>query len=255
MYCKVFASLYQGTLRGHSDEILVFTNLLAHSDKDGYVDKHFRAISEETGIDIERVKLAIINLESPDAESRSPEAEGARIVRLDEHRIWGWRIVNYVKYRALRNMDDRREQNRIAQEKWRRKQVSNSNENKPRSAEVSHCHAQSAHADADADADADKRESTFPSLGTAVAFFTSEFPEIPIKLSLSDLIQKKGKEHLTEAYCRKWLTNEERRNRPKTSLDPIQTEELDEPITPEQQAEYAAELARLKSQMNGSHYA
>ena len=50
-------------------------------------------------------------------------------------------------------MDDRREQNRIAQEKWRKNRVSKNNKNKPRSAEVSHCHAQSAHADADADAD------------------------------------------------------------------------------------------------------
>ena len=45
MYCKLFASLYQGTLRGQSDEILVFTNLLANCDRDGYVDKHFRAIA------------------------------------------------------------------------------------------------------------------------------------------------------------------------------------------------------------------
>ena len=101
MYCKVFASLYQGTLRGHSNEILVFTNLLAHADKDGYVDKHFRAIAEETGLELERSKARNNQPGIPDTESRSPEEEGARIVRLDEHRIWGWRVVNYVKYRAL----------------------------------------------------------------------------------------------------------------------------------------------------------
>jgi len=130
MYCKLFSSLYQGTLRGRPDEILVFTNLLAHADAFGIVDKHFRAISEEVGITIERVKAAIDVLESPDPESRSPEEGGARLVKLDGHRIWGWKIVNYGKYRAIKNEDDRREQNRLAQERWR-------NKNKPSSSKVS----------------------------------------------------------------------------------------------------------------------
>jgi hypothetical protein len=47
---------------------------------------------------------------------------------MDEHRDWGWCVVNYVKYRAIRSEDDRREQNRLAQERWR-------NKNKPPSAE------------------------------------------------------------------------------------------------------------------------
>lgn len=121
MYAKLFSSLYQGTLRGCADEILVFTNLIAHADATGLVDKHWRAISEETGISEERVKAAIANLEAPDPESRSPEMEGRRIVPLDEHRAWGWHIVNHGKYRAIRNEDDRREQNRLAQQRWRDK--------------------------------------------------------------------------------------------------------------------------------------
>lgn len=121
MYAKLFASLYQGTLRGCADEILVFTNLLAHADKHGIVDKHYRAISEETGLPEDRVRTAIANLEAPDPESRSPEMEGRRITPMDEHRAWGWQIVNHGKYRAIKNEDDRREQNRLAQQKWREK--------------------------------------------------------------------------------------------------------------------------------------
>ncbi len=143
MYVKLFSSLYQGTLRGRSDEILVFTNLLAHADQHGIVDKHWRAIAEETGLPRERVELAVINLEAPDPESRSPEMDGCRIVRMDQHRAWGWQIVNYGKYRALRNEDDRREQNRLAQEKWR-------NKNKPPSAEVSQVKPPSSQAEAEA---------------------------------------------------------------------------------------------------------
>ena len=121
MYVKLFSSLYQGTLRGRSDEILVFTNLLAHADMHGNVDKHFKAISEETGLPRERVEAAIATLEAPDPESRSPEMQGCRLVRMDDHRIWGWKIVNYGKYRAIRNEEDRREQNRAAQERFRSK--------------------------------------------------------------------------------------------------------------------------------------
>jgi hypothetical protein len=119
MYCKLFASLYQGTLRGRSDEILVFTNLLAHTSAAGEVDKHFRAIAEETGLSVDRVKQAIVVLESPDEESRSPDEEGARLVRLDEHRVWGWRVVNHGKYRAYKNEADRAEKNREAQARFR----------------------------------------------------------------------------------------------------------------------------------------
>ena len=132
MYVKLFASLYQGTLRGRSDEILVFTNLLAYADRHGIVDKHPRAIADETGLSIEKVSAAIQTLESPDSESRSPEEEGRRIMRLDDHRAWGWQVTNYEKYRAIRTEDERREQNRLAQEVWRNKQ---NKQNKPASAD------------------------------------------------------------------------------------------------------------------------
>lgn len=154
MYGKLFTSLYQGTLRGCSDEILVFTNLIAHADAHGHVDKHYRAIAEETGISIDRVKTALANLEAPDLESRSPEEEGRRIVPLDEHRAWGWRIVNYPKYRSIRNEDDRREQNRLAQQRWRDKQkkadVSTVSHDKPISAQ--------AEAEAEADTEEERKE-------------------------------------------------------------------------------------------------
>jgi len=136
MYGKVFASLYQGTLRGKAHEILVFTNMLACADKEGCVDKHFRAIADEVGLTVDEVKAAIEVLESPDSESRSPEKDGRRIIRINDHRAWGWEIVNYGKYRAIRNDEERREQNRLAQEKWRNRNqrkpsVSSDNQDKP----------------------------------------------------------------------------------------------------------------------------
>jgi hypothetical protein len=100
-YAKVFGSLFDGSLRGHSDEILVFINMLCHSDAAGVVDRHWRAISDETGLSVDRVKAASLLLSAPDPESRTPDADGRRIVLLDDHRDWGWRIVNHAKYRDL----------------------------------------------------------------------------------------------------------------------------------------------------------
>jgi hypothetical protein len=160
LYAKLFTSIYQGTLRGNSHGLLVFTNLIAHCDKDGVVDMHPRAIAEEVGLTVEQVKVALEELERPDEESRSPEEQGRRIVRLDEHRAWGWRVVNYCKYRAIRNEEDRREQNRLSQDRWRKahKQSSASvSQDKPPSAEVSPDKPQSAHTEADAEADTESK--------------------------------------------------------------------------------------------------
>ena len=124
MYAKLFSSIYQGTLRGQAHEILVFTNLLATSDSAGFVDKHFRAIAEEVGLTQDEVRLAIANLEKEDPYSRSQELGGARIERLEEHRDWGWRVVNYVKYRNIKDTAARRDQLRAAQRRRREKLAS-----------------------------------------------------------------------------------------------------------------------------------
>lgn len=123
MYAKIFTSIYQGTLRGNAHGLLVFTNLLAHGDSGGDVDIHPQAIADEVGLSLEEVRAALLILEAPERGSRSPEHEGRRILRLDEHRDWGWHIVNYGKYRAIKNEDDRREQNKLAQQRWRDKQA------------------------------------------------------------------------------------------------------------------------------------
>lgn len=65
----------------------------------------------------------------------------------------------------------------------------------------------------------EREEAPFSSLSDAVAFFEDEFPTKPVKASLSDLKEKKGKAYLTESYCRKWLEREERRIQRKRRLE------------------------------------
>jgi hypothetical protein len=154
MYGKLFASLYDGTLRGRANEILVFTNMIARADRYGNVDRHPRAIADDIGLPLDQVAAAIQTLESPDPESRSRDANGARIVRVSDERTWGWRIVNYLKYRAIRNEEDRQEQNREAVARHRANKavsVMNVSRGKPRSSKVGHGKPLSSHGDGDGD--------------------------------------------------------------------------------------------------------
>lgn len=149
MFVKLFTSIYQGTLRGNAHGLLVFTNLLAHADRRGFVDIHPRAIADEVGLSVDEVRAALFELESPDEESRSAEHEGRRILRTDEHRAWGWWIVNYVKYRETRDETERREQNRLAQQ---RRRASLRHADSDDNADSQQSQPKSAHAEADAEA-------------------------------------------------------------------------------------------------------
>ena len=120
-YAKVFDSIWEGSLRGETDPLLVFINLLTHSDEEGVVDRHWKPIADETGLSGERVCEALLFLEAPDDDSRTPTERGRRIVRLNEQRTWGWRIVNHGKYRELCS----KSQNAERQARFRERQNSN----------------------------------------------------------------------------------------------------------------------------------
>lgn len=68
------------------------------------------AISGRTGIPLEIVEQGIAILEQPDPHSRTPDEEGRRIVRVDEHRPWGWVLVNHGKYKDLKDAGEVRAQ-------------------------------------------------------------------------------------------------------------------------------------------------
>lgn len=133
MYAKVYRSLWEGTLAGTGEVWAVFVFLLAHCDREGFVDVHPKVISTLSGFDEERVRHALLTLEGPDHESRTAAEDGARIVRIDEHRDWGWQIVNYSRYRQLVDAEVRRAQVRDAVRRHREKKASVSVSNHPKS--------------------------------------------------------------------------------------------------------------------------
>jgi hypothetical protein len=120
VYAKVFSQIYDGTLCTHGpwQALVTFQQLLVLADPDGNVDMTAVAIARRTTIPIEIIQVGIDALLKPDPESRTPTAEGRRLVPLCEGRAWGWHIVNYKHYRELKREEDRREYHR---EYWRNK--------------------------------------------------------------------------------------------------------------------------------------
>lgn len=111
MFGKLFASMFDGSLRskGSWEALVTFQQMIILANKHGEVSMTAEAISFRTGIPLEIIAKGIAELSKPDPQSRTPDEEGRRIVLVDAHRDWGWRIVNYVHYRNLRNEEERRE--------------------------------------------------------------------------------------------------------------------------------------------------
>ena len=121
MYTKIFASMFDGTLatRGPWEAVVAFQQLLILSDPTGIVDMMPEAIARRTTIPLDIITKGIAALEQADPDSRDDSESGRRIVRLDDHRSWGWRIVNFTKYRSMRSAEDRREYQRNLMRKRR----------------------------------------------------------------------------------------------------------------------------------------
>lgn len=108
MYVKVFSSIFDGSLYGKFEATIVFLALLVLADKDGDVDMTPEKIAAASGYPLDIVQRGLDELEAPDPRSRTPDMEGRRIVKIHEAG-WGWRIVNYCKYRDIRSTEERRE--------------------------------------------------------------------------------------------------------------------------------------------------
>ena len=109
MYGKIFEQIYDGSLRMNWKAMITFQQMIVLCDDVGVVDMTPDAIHFRTGIPLEIIKDGILDLEKPDPQSRTPDKEGRRIERLDDHRDWGWRIVNHKYYRDLISKKDRQE--------------------------------------------------------------------------------------------------------------------------------------------------
>src|SRR4051812_11918248 len=125
--------MYDGTLYGQWEAIVTFQQMIVLADADGIIDMTPQAMAARTSIPLEIIKNGIPILEASDPYSRTPGQDGKRIELLDEHRPWGWHIVNHEKYKHLRDAKEVRAQNRERQQRFRDKKSVTASNGKSRS--------------------------------------------------------------------------------------------------------------------------
>jgi len=150
VYGKIFNSMYDGTLVANWEALITFQQMIVLADDVGVIDMTPHALSNRTGIPIEIIEKGLELLESDDPHSRSPAQNGRRIERLDNHRPWGWKIVNYMHYRQLASHEEKK--NADAQ-RLRNKREASKNGDVAKCRKVSQPVADVAHTDTDTDTD------------------------------------------------------------------------------------------------------
>jgi len=189
MYTKVFRQIYDGTLADSWQALVTFQQLLILADADGVVDMTIAAVHRTTGIPVEILDAGIAILEAPDHGSRTPDMEGRRIARLDEHRAWGWQLVNFRKYRQLTSREDKNEADRLRIAKQRAEKNTNVPKGVATCSEPSPLVADVAHTDTEAEA-VDQEQSSLRSDSSAPLALTTPAAPADLRAKRANRIQQ-----------------------------------------------------------------
>lgn len=109
LYAKVFTQILDSSIAEDFEVRHVFEDFLkvcTIGENGGIVDMTRQALSRKFNMPLDKLNRAIERLEAPDLNSRNQDFEGRRLVRIDDHRDWGWRIVNWVEYEKLKTKAD-----------------------------------------------------------------------------------------------------------------------------------------------------
>ncbi|MDE2105438.1 MAG: hypothetical protein KGL39_49885, partial [Patescibacteria group bacterium] len=98
MFAKIFNQIFDSSIVEDPELRFTFMDLLVLADINGVVDMTHEAIARRTNRPISVIRKTILKLEAPDARSRTPDSDGRRLSRLDDHRDWGWLIINYARF-------------------------------------------------------------------------------------------------------------------------------------------------------------
>lgn len=148
-FVKLFDAIKRSTIWDKDPVVrLVWISVLLEADRNGNFQGTREYLARSANLTLDEFNRAFDVLLNVDPNSTSPEEDGRRIVNISTNL---WSIVNYKKYRALRDPDEEREK----KAEWKRKE-------RERKRDVASCRlvspdvAKSRHiADADADAEAE----------------------------------------------------------------------------------------------------
>lgn len=148
-FTKLFASITDSSIWSEDNETrIVWITMLAMCDQDGYVPASIPGLAARARVSVEAVERAIAKFTAPDKYSRSEEFEGRRIEKADR----GWLILNYHRFKDMRDEEARRryERDRKRRQRERGRDTTNDVRDRPgHGGTVPECHALSAHVDAD----------------------------------------------------------------------------------------------------------
>ena len=108
-FTKLFSSIMESTIwiEPYPTRI-VWVAMLAMADRKGRVCASVPGLAKRAGVTRDECEAALVTFLSPDPDSRTKALEGRRIEPIDG----GWCLVNYVKYREMRDNEERREYQR-----------------------------------------------------------------------------------------------------------------------------------------------
>jgi hypothetical protein len=125
-HASVFATIFDSSIADNPALRHFFMDLLVLADQaTGIVDMTPESIAAQTRLSVGDVRGWLAELEGPDERSRTATLNGARIVRLDPHREWGWRIVNWEQYQGKARTSTVRAVETARKQAYRNREVAN----------------------------------------------------------------------------------------------------------------------------------
>jgi hypothetical protein len=109
LYARVFTKILDSSIAEDFTARHVFEDFLkvcTVGEYGGIVDMTREALARRFNMPLEILNEAISKLEAPDPKSRDQSNEGRRLERLDDHRDWGWRIINWSTYEKIKTQAD-----------------------------------------------------------------------------------------------------------------------------------------------------
>jgi hypothetical protein len=191
-FTKLFSSITDSTIWAEdSDTRVVWVTMLAMAERDGFVPASIPGIANRARVSIATAEAAIAKFMAPDPYSRSKEHDGRRVEEAER----GFQLLNYAKFRDMRDQENRRETNRKAQKEHRAREKARK-EAEFASANVSASKADSkqsqplsAHAESDAESDAEAERERARASDPAESF---EKVELPTELANSQADRRRA---------------------------------------------------------------
>lgn len=113
--------MYQGSMVGSGSHVFALMGyVIANMRPDKVVGAQVRLnatlLAAIIGEDEKRIQEAIDFLCAPDKNSTTPDKDGRRLIKIG---TFDYQVVNGAKYQAIKDEDERREKNRLRQQKHR----------------------------------------------------------------------------------------------------------------------------------------